>query len=184
MIQVEQGKTDSSRRVSSSNNSPLPYSNTYTYKTKCHCELCGRHIYSGISIDSKERVLCTFCEKNLKDAINAEKERERQGTQMKPCKACGKLAYLDKWLKLCPECYFKTERPTITAVTEVKSNFHREKYLKKPKKPPHSVKCPVCGVVFETTSGNKKYCSKPCVIKVENKRMRERYQHKKAEKAS
>jgi NMD protein affecting ribosome stability and mRNA decay len=93
-----------------------------TTKFKARCEICGRHIRSGIPIDSEERALCSFCESDIKKAKREERDRKKHGRKMKPCSACGKLAYLDRWLKLCPECYFKTERPSVTKVEAIKED--------------------------------------------------------------
>ena len=90
------------------------------HKTKVRCEACGRHINSGIPFDSEERALCSFCEKNERDAIKRIREEKMRYKRLaKPCTICGKLAIWVKHTKVCPECYYKDAFPSATEVKEV-----------------------------------------------------------------
>jgi RecJ-like exonuclease len=90
----------------------------HIYKTKSHCEICGRFVRSQIPINSSEQLLCSFCLRRENAEKQARKDLEGR-SEPKKCRICGKLAHLMPHTRLCKTCYIKQKNPTVLDVREV-----------------------------------------------------------------
>jgi hypothetical protein len=94
-----------------------------TTKYKNHCDVCGRSVRNSLKIphDSEERLLCSFCEKDLRERRNKEKYEARMLRMFgKKCTSCGELCRPVKRTTICKECYLKQLYPSFKKVEEVK----------------------------------------------------------------